>query len=413
MIRDLKSSDFHVWEDGVEQKVSSIRTDHRAILTARDNFGLHEEWSQTPRGKWSSPDVPKANGSEILQFYEVGYAPSNIAAGKCHRVKVTVNTPNVVVFAPDRYCYFPHPTTDPLLGSDFGKKLEAQLNSSEKGKISLRLSTSIFYTESRTPRLHIVLEFPWRNLEHRWVGVDVKAEIAVLAVVQTSEHAVVARLSDSAYGGNLAGPHAGVFSGVDQVEWPLYFPSRYQTQLDLPPGEYDLRVALGDGEKFGSATIPLNIDGFGSKQIGISSIVLFKRFRNAVAAAKEAAYVNLAPDYIPLVSQDIQVTPTTDTTFDRKNPLPVYFEVDDILIGQDPGLKVGAHMRVVSKTSGAVKDYPWFEMSEYRRSATTTFAVMKGLDVDRLPIGPYRVEVQVTDSAGRTTPWRTADFNLR
>jgi predicted phage tail protein len=34
------------------------------------------------------------------------------------------------------------------------------------------------------------------------------------------------------------------------------------------------------------------------------------------------------------------------------------------------------------------------------------------LKVDQLPKGDYRLEVQATDSAGRSTPWRTANFTV-
>jgi predicted phage tail protein len=35
------------------------------------------------------------------------------------------------------------------------------------------------------------------------------------------------------------------------------------------------------------------------------------------------------------------------------------------------------------------------------------------LPVSQLPKGNYRLEVRATDSAGRSTPWRTASFTLK
>lgn len=55
-------------------------------------------------------------------------------------------------------------------------------------------------------------------------------------------------------------------------------------------------------------------------QLALRSLFPFKRYRIAALAAREYAAVNFAPDYVPLVSQEIQITPTADPTFERKEP---------------------------------------------------------------------------------------------
>ncbi|HEV2398594.1 MAG TPA: hypothetical protein VGS27_16740, partial [Candidatus Sulfotelmatobacter sp.] len=57
VIHGLGAKDFHVFEDGVEQKIDSVRYEQEALFTARDNFGLHAEWSHTPQAKWSTIDL--------------------------------------------------------------------------------------------------------------------------------------------------------------------------------------------------------------------------------------------------------------------------------------------------------------------------------------------------------------------
>jgi hypothetical protein len=34
------------------------------------------------------------------------------------------------------------------------------------------------------------------------------------------------------------------------------------------------------------------------------------------------------------------------------------------------------------------------------------------MDISKLPKGSYRLDVQATDSAGKSTPWRTASFTV-
>jgi hypothetical protein len=57
VVHDLGAGDFHVLEDGIEQKIERVRNEREALFTIRDNHGIHLEWSHTPRAKWSSLDL--------------------------------------------------------------------------------------------------------------------------------------------------------------------------------------------------------------------------------------------------------------------------------------------------------------------------------------------------------------------
>ena len=410
MIYDLSSHDFHVFEDGIEQSIQSVLIEPEPGMTARDNMGRHDEWSNTPQGKWSTTDVHDF-AAETLHLYTIAYVPSKLAEGSCHHLRITVNRAKAIVFAPDQYCYTPHPATDPLLGTHFGKQLEGDLKSDEKPKIPLLAQATFMYVDAHAARVDVVMEFPWDHLKYGCaMNGDVEANIGILGAVYTGER-LIRRFSDSAFGGIAWGPHIG--TPDDCAANPARLPSRYETQLNLVPGKYDLRVVLSDGAKFGRADVPLKIDDFDGQQLAVSSVALLKRFRNASAAAQEAAHVNLAPDYVPLVSQDRQITPTADATFSRKQLVAAYFEVYDHLLAQQPSLKVQAHVRIVSVQTGAAKTFDWFDAAEFRRAETTTLAIAKAFPVNDLPKGEYRLEVQASDSAGRSTPWRAANLTLK
>jgi hypothetical protein len=170
---------------------------------------------------------------------------------------------------------------------------------------------------------------------------------------------------------------------------------------------------LSDGEKFGLAEAPLNIGKHDDNELTLSSVMLCNRFRDAHVAAAEAAAANFAPQYFPLVSKDIQVTPTGDTRFKRGEPLIAYFEVYEPLLAARPTTAVQGHVQIVNaKTGEMAKDFPKVDVMSYQRPGTRIFPVAREIPIDKLPKGAYRVEVQATDSAGRSTVWRSANFTV-
>lgn len=71
-------------------------------------------------------------------------------------------------------------------------------------------------------------------------------------------------------------------------------------------------------------------------------------------------------------------------------------------------------MRIVDAvTNRVVDDLPWFDAAPYRRPGKNVFAITKTIKLDQLKKGDYLVESQAKDSAGRTTPWRTAEFSVK
>jgi len=135
VINDLSVPDFHVFEDGLEQKIASVRSERDPSIYGRANLGWRYEWSSTPRGKWSLVDL---NGNwepgDAGYFYQIAYVPTKPEEGKCHHVRVTVDRPGAVVFATDQYCYTQRPATDPLEGTSFGKQMATDLDSDNTGK---------------------------------------------------------------------------------------------------------------------------------------------------------------------------------------------------------------------------------------------------------------------------------------
>jgi len=411
-IHNLSASDFHVFEDGQEQKVERVRVEPRPWISVRDNIPrFHEEWSYTPRSKWSTPDLgDRWLPAPASYFYSVAYVPSKLERGRCHQVKVTVDHPDAEVFATDRYCYVEHPSNDPLEGTDLGKQLQADLTSDRRPKLPVQAAANYFYNADGTAHVDIVMEFPWDKLKHRWTS-DGKlhASIGVLGVIHAKD-GFATRFSDLAF---IPGAQGWVSGTNPEIYDPGWLPTRYETEIDLPPGEYELRLVLSDGTKFGRAAIPLHIENVEPTQPALSSIVTVKRYRNAEAAEKEASAANLATAYVPLVSKNVQVTAAADPRFDRKRLLVVYFEVYDPRFAQQPTTMQVQMKMIDRKTGNTNEEIQPFSAVPYLRPGTTTFAVLKGLKVETLPKGDYRLEVRAIDSAGHITPWHAADVSLQ
>ena len=182
--------------------------------------------------------------------------------GSCHQIKVKVNHPNAVVAARSEYCYTKHATADAANGTGLGQQLEHVLVSAEASKVDISLTAIALYSNSDAARIHISLDWPWESLKSKTKG--------VLGMVFSKEGKLVTRFSDLAERQGTA--------ERDLRDWPtrpysdLYekgeVETRYETQITLAPGEYELRVVLGDGKRFGRAETPLNRRRLQPKRVG-------------------------------------------------------------------------------------------------------------------------------------------------
>jgi len=163
-------------------------------------------------------------------------------------------------------------------------------------------------------------------------------------------------------------------------------PSRYEAQIDLLPGQYNLRLVLGDGTDFGRVDTWLSIDSYGGKQLALSSVVLCKRFHSASVPDEETADANLALQYVPLVSKGVQFTPTGDTHFRKGEPLFAYLEVYEPLLASGTTPTVQTQLRVTNTKTGQVKvDTGPRSAADWVQPGKSTIAIAEQIAVDKLP----------------------------
>jgi hypothetical protein len=427
--------------------------------------------SLTPAGIWTSTNLgrlglvpPPIN----RQLYVLSFVQQNLKPG-CHHISIQVDRLHVVVFARDEYCAG-ETSNDPLFGTGRGNKLDGELDSGKSGKIPLSLQATAFRATGNEARVGVSVQFPSKELFHTW---DLSkwalyARIAVVGVLRRDDGIVAARFSDLLYP-----PYWPVFvrGGHDLRQWelgtaelcqalagrvnggpaahtsgdsgggmptdcdpyradlekpdltnikallessdPAWLPSGYETQLDVPPGHYDVQVVLSDEFNFGRAETPVTINPYDGKELALSSIALCKRIRDAAIAAKEDEAANFAPRYVPLVSKGIEFTPSGDTTFSKGEPLHAYFEVYEPALSEHADTSVTVDMRVVEAGTDKVRAaFAPLNAAPYEQSISTTLRIARTVPISQLTKGSYMLQVRASDSAGATTPWRTAHFSV-
>jgi len=421
VIQDLAPKDFRVFEDGVEQTIQNVARRRRHWWQLFDNYGNHSEYSGTPIGKWSTADFDPSvdwHWSPVAEeSYVIAYVPPHSAKGSCHQIKISVDRRNVVVYNRSEYCNVQRSLSDPLAATKFGQELESALASPTRPQIPVLAASGVFFTDSGALRVHLVLNFPQKSLHREWLNGNLVASIGVLGTARRKDGTLASRFSDQACcPRDMPLAHLAEFqdSGDDRYAMP----TRYETQIDLPPGDYELRVILSDGKKFGRVDIPLSIESDDKKQLDLSSVALCKRYHRV----DPPLYTDgiLPSKFVPLVSKGIEFTPAADTTFKKRDPLFAYFEVYAPELRAAPPAAGAApanvrfHLRIANLATGNLQiDSGPRPATEFLHSGKAVIPIVQEVATHDLPKGNYRLEVQASDSAGNLTPWHAATFTIR
>ena len=428
LVRDLKLSDFHLFVERTEQKVQGFNLE-RSNMLVRDNLGIHYEFSFTPTGVWSSLDLPRPRRENVpvsenfFYFYNLAFVPEGAAGVSCHKIKLKVNRPRTVAYYREEYCAQQTPF-DLLAGTSLGTLLEQLIDSTKPGTLALSHQFGSFYASNGKSRVWLSLEFPGNSLKRHWEWNDywnLQASIGVLGIVRNRDGTEVLRFSDLGCCSDYSTSRlfttvpfsarllSNQMIGIEEVRLPV----RYETQFDLPPGDYELRLALSDGVKVGRFQAGLKIENPEGQALALSSVMLGKRVQDAHVAAEElAAAENFAPQYVPMVSKGVQVAPTGNTSFKQDEQMLAYFEVYAPKLVSS-SLTVQAHYRISDATTQEIKkDLGTFDASPYVIPGKTTIPIGGRIFLNTLAKGSYHLEVQATDSSGQTTPWHWAAFSV-
>ena len=444
----LTVRDFHLLADEREQRIDSaalVRPYQTDV--ARDNLGYQLSVSLTPRGEWTNLRVSRHDLNPMVAdpLYMIAYRPPPSPEGSCHRIKITVSprdasgrkltaaeSPSAllgnVVLQPREeevkrsklllryraeFCNIAHAASDPLFGNPVSAELENLATNDKADQEGFYLSSFDLFDESGAPRIHVALDFPQLSTQTGNPGF----QASLLGIFNRTNGGLAARFSDSKWEGWFFPDKdtSGNNEGLD------YSYNHYETEVDLPPGDYDLHSAIDFGGALRRAEVPVTVPA-PAQRLAVSGIALCRRYfeHNQIPTAPQ-----LPPDGIrtmpiemePLVSKGIEFTPTGDTHFKKDDPMAAYFEVYEPLLvagqllGDGPNVHAQFEMRVIDASTGAIKFDSGFRPADgFVRLDRAVIPISEQVAIGQLGPGEYRLQVRAMDSAGDTTDWRTTSF---
>jgi hypothetical protein len=187
-------------------------------------------------------------------------------------------------------------------------------------------------------------------------------------------------------------------------------PFKYENQFDVASGEYKLAVVFSaGGETFGKLEAPLKVDPFDGKHFGLSCLALSKE-AHPVSQIGGALDQDLVAGHVPLVTAGIQIIPAADYHFSKTDHAMVYMEIyEPLLIGDNPP-KVALQLKVVDTKTGKAPLDGGLNAGQFIKTGNPVVPVGLRVPVDKLEPGSYRLELRALDSAGNSSPVRTAEF---
>ena len=411
-ITNLTAGDFHVFEDGVERPVHNVSLELPHILDVQDNVSRHLEYSFTPAGIWSSPDLWPSSAPRpalhLLPIYLVSYEPPLSSRGSCHRIQVKVKRRHATVYARDEYCNVRHSPSDPLAGTDLGQQMERFAHSRDYGQFPVSLQVGSLTNNSDETRTDVAVKFPWIAIKREWHHVNLRAMVAILGVLSAKNGDTVARFSDIAttlpwnfYRGPLP-PDRNLL----KIWEVAAIPTRYETQLELPSGDYDLHLVVTDGEEFGRVDVPVHVDGQHAG-LALSHPILCDRFHEVLEGMRAAAR---APRYVPLVVEGREFTPVADTRFIQRQSLISYFELHQADTAHSARLRI--RLRSMERDELRI-DTGWQTVEIGFRPGTRAMPVIAELSTDDLSPGNYSLQIEASDSTGHNTTQHLTFFAIQ
>jgi hypothetical protein len=444
-VRGLTSKDFHIFDNGVEQTINFLK---EADFPAVNIVG---EWQMDPttRGTWGTFigfDHVVGYWVPPEATYLTGYVPPPSKYGECHTIQVIVEGHGIDVNR-NRYCGLKG--SDEVKATNGEASLHSQMrtfaNSAARETIKVSIQTFAFWSSGL---LHLITEppsvgkgavlpatdFTYVVEVHDakapatvqiatefvlpikfWEGTDCRKKnpaVHVLGMVYKANGEAAAQFADMFPCLRPTTMRKQAFKAPLVLDEVL-IPTRFNTQVELPPGDYELSVVVSDGKHFGRARLPLHVEAFGGKELSISDIALSNILRDSSWVAREAANVSPAPVVpTPLVSKNVQFFSAVDMRLPRHSPLSFYFEIYEPQLETET-TAVYYSIRIIDlKTRSLVMNTGPMSAAEWVQPRSTVIPIGLKLAMDKLKKGSYRLEVQASDSAGGESEWRQATFMI-
>ncbi|MGH9686524.1 MAG: hypothetical protein ACRD5K_05470 [Candidatus Acidiferrales bacterium] len=438
-VQGLSLKDFTVLQDGEPQRIVSVVVEGQSqapILT--DNLGKYREYVGVGGGIWTvplwesymSPGTP-VDESPSFSGYAIGLMPPSSPDGSCHKIQILVDRPNSLVFSRNEYCQLNGQAADPLRSTRLGERIESDLGKDMRNQLSLKLAATPLFANNGFVPVRVVLDYaPSSN--PLMASCNYKPEpIGIIGTLRGESGQEILRFSDEAMREDDNSLETKLWSKLANFlfdECYFYAPIRYETQIEIAPGQYHLEIGFMEDGKFGRAVAPLTVPNYSGEQLSISGIVLASRFRDLQSQPPELpigatstlfrntptvparSATALPGKYLPLITKGIEVTPTANVRFKRKGQFYFYVQVYEPR-PETPLPSVNLNLRIVSdKTNEVVRQLQPVNAAPYQSPGNPIIPVGGGVLIDNLPQGSYQLQAKATDSTGASTEWQSVSF---
>jgi len=336
------------------------------------------------------------------EYYLLSYHPPDSPEGSCHALKVKVDRGGTNVRSRSGYCKVR--PLDLLAGSTTEKDLESRATGEMPGNVTASMRAPYFYSAANVARVHLAIDIPSDALQFEKVKGKQHATVNVLGIAYKPEGSIAARFSDTV---NLD------FDDKKELEEFQKSPFHYENQFEIAPGKYTLRVVFSSGsQSFGKLETPLSVLPFDGKQISLSSIAL-SNTATKVSDLETVLDSQLVEDRKPLIVRGVQISPSATNHFKKTDNAVAYIEVyDPALAGEKPP-QLGIEFRIVDTKTGEQKlDVGVMDTANLIKPGNPLVPVGVKIPVATLAPGKYRVDLRAEDSAGNSTSFRIAEFEL-
>ncbi len=259
------------------------------------------------------------------------------------------------------------------------------------GGITIRAAAAPFRGRGNTAAIAVMLDTDARALGLLDQNGDLRGNIDVRLVATDVRSKVIPQIAHTATIAITAADRAAVEAkGVSLF-----------TKAELPPGRYQLRVAIGTAQRGGSVITDVDVPDFGKDALAISGLVLL--------AGRE-------PDGILLSREDpLQLlaarAPTTRRVFAADETVGVLAAIYDAADAQPHTLDVDAVIRSDAGDSTPVARVSL--SSEELKKSGHSVRFEAPLPLAKLPAGRYIVAIEARSSAGGAPVSRTVPFQIR
>ncbi len=344
--------------------------------------------------------------TEQDQYYLIGYTPAvESPEGTCHDLRLKVDRNDLDVRSRKSYCATK--SNDVLSGKPVGTDLETRAASGAPGTISAKMQAPWFYSEPNVARVRLALDITPPAMKFQKDKGKLHGEFDLAGVAYKPDGSVAARFSDAV---KLD------FDNQQQVDAFLKAPYHYENQLEVAPGQYNLRMALSSGDAgFGKVETPLKIDAWDGQALSASSLALSRSAHTSTDLTAELDG-SLLERSRPLTANGTEVVPTGSSQFHTGERGFFYLEAYEPLLAATkagaPLPVVGLKIRVLDRASGQPKQDSGIKViAGFMKPGSRVVPIISDLPTATLPPGAYRLEVTVMRQTG-TPIIRTADFDV-